>query len=140
MRPVWTGAIGFGLVNIPVKMYSATQESNLDLDMLDKKDLSNIHFQRINAKTGKEVTWENIVKGYKLKDKYIVLTDKDFEAASAKNQRLLRYRISWMKQKLIRFIMTGLITSNRRRMAHARMHCCATLWKNQAKWGSARMS
>lgn len=89
MRPVWTGAIGFGLVNIPVKMYSATQESNLDLDMLDKKDLSNIHFQRINAKTGKEVTWENIVKGYKLKDRYIVLTDKDFEAASAKKLKII---------------------------------------------------
>ena len=40
MRPIWTGAIGFGLVNIPVKLYSATKESNLDLDMLDKKDLS----------------------------------------------------------------------------------------------------
>lgn len=89
MRPIWTGAIGFGLVNIPVKMYSATQASNLDLDMLDKKDFSNIKFQRINEKTGKEVTWANIVKGYKLKDKYIVLTDKDFEAASATKSKVI---------------------------------------------------
>ncbi|MEO6167943.1 MAG: Ku protein [Chitinophagales bacterium] len=89
MRPIWTGAIGFGLVNIPVKMYSATQESNLDLDMLDKKDFSNIRFQRINEKTGKEVDWANIVKGYKLKDKYIVLTDKDFEAASATKSKVI---------------------------------------------------
>ena len=44
MRPIWTGAIGFGLVNIPVKLYSATQSSNLNLDMLDKKDHSNIKY------------------------------------------------------------------------------------------------
>ncbi|MEO6327310.1 MAG: Ku protein [Ginsengibacter sp.] len=87
MRPIWTGAIGFGLVNIPIKLYSATQSSNIDLDMLDKKDHSNIRFMRVNEKTGKEVTWENIVKGYKMDSKYIVLTDKDFEAASAKKTK-----------------------------------------------------
>src|SRR6185295_14070078 len=87
MRPIWTGAIGFGLVNIPIKLYSATQSSNLDLDMLDKKDHSNIRFMRVNEKTGKEVTWENIVKGYKMDSKYVVLDDKDFEAASAKKTK-----------------------------------------------------
>lgn len=57
MRAIWNGAIGFGLVNIPIKLYSATGESNLDLDMLDKNDLSNINFKRVNANTGKEVKW-----------------------------------------------------------------------------------
>jgi len=89
MRPIWTGAIGFGLVNIPIKLYSATQSSNLDLDMLDKKDHSNIKYQRINEKTGKEVKWENIVKGYKLNNEYVVLDDKDFEAASAKKTKTI---------------------------------------------------
>jgi len=83
MRPLWTGTIGFGLVNIPVKLFSATQGSELDLDMLDKKDLSNIRFLRVNEKTGKEVVWGNIVKGYLLNNKYVVLDDKDFETASA---------------------------------------------------------
>lgn len=83
MRPLWTGAIGFGLVNIPVKLFSATQGSELDLDMLDKKDHANIKFMRVNEKTGKEVKWENIVKGYMLNDKYVVLDEKDFEKASA---------------------------------------------------------
>ncbi len=87
MRPIWTGAIGFGLVNIPIKLYSATQSSNINLDMLDKKDLSNIRFMRVNEKTGKEVTWENIVKGYKTEGDYVVITDKDFEAASAKKTK-----------------------------------------------------
>lgn len=89
MRPIWTGAIGFGLVNIPVKMYSATQSSSLDLDMLDKKDLSNIKYQRVNERTGKEVQWSNIVKGFKYHDKYVVLTNKDFEAASAKKSKVI---------------------------------------------------
>ncbi|MBC7863911.1 MAG: Ku protein [Bacteroidia bacterium] len=89
MRPIWTGAIGFGLVNIPVKMYSATQASELDLDMLDKKDHSNIRFKRVNEKTGKEVTWENIVKGYMHNDKYVVLTQKDFESAAAEKTKTI---------------------------------------------------
>ena len=89
MRPIWTGAIGFGLVNIPVKLYSATQSSNLDLDMLDKKDHANIKFMRVNEKTGKEVKWESIVKGYKYNNDYVILDDKDFEAASAKKTKTI---------------------------------------------------
>ena len=89
MRPIWTGTIGFGLVNIPVKLFSATQGSELDLDMLDKKDLSNIRFMRVNEKTGKEVAWANIVKGYLLNNKYVVLDDKDFETASAVKTKVI---------------------------------------------------
>jgi len=89
MRAIWTGAIGFGLVNIPVKMYSATQSSTLDLDMLDKKDHSNIRFQRVNEKTGKEVAWENIVRGYKYNGEYVVLTDDDFKKASPEKSKII---------------------------------------------------
>lgn len=89
MRSIWTGSIGFGLVNIPVKLYSAVQESRLDLDMLDKKDHSRIRFQRVNEKTGKEVAWENIVKAYNLNDEYVVLDDDDFEDASPKKSKVI---------------------------------------------------
>jgi len=89
MRSIWTGAIGFGLVNIPIKMYSAVQGSEPDLDMLDKKDNANIKFRRVNEHTGKEVAWENIVKGYKLDDRYIVLTDEDFEKASPEKSKII---------------------------------------------------
>ena len=88
MRAIWNGAIGFGLVNIPIKLYSATEESNLDLDMLDKDDLSNINFKRVNANTGKEVKWENIVKGYKLEDRYVVLTQEDFDEVNPEKSKL----------------------------------------------------
>ncbi|HEV7781273.1 MAG TPA: Ku protein [Chitinophagaceae bacterium] len=82
MKAIWTGSLGFGLVNIPVKLFSAVEDSALDLDMLDRKDHSNIRFKRVNENTGKEVAWENIVRGYLLNDKYVVLDKTDFEKAS----------------------------------------------------------
>jgi DNA end-binding protein Ku len=89
MRAIWTGAIGFGLVNIPVKLYSATQGSELDLDMLDKKDHAKIHFKRVNENSGKEVAWENIVRGYYYENKYIILTDEDFKKASPEKSKTI---------------------------------------------------
>jgi len=89
MRAIWTGAIGFGLVNIPIGIYSAVESSTLDLDMLDKKNHANIKFQRINESTGKVVEWENIVKGYKYDDQYVILTDEDFEKASPEKSKLI---------------------------------------------------
>lgn len=82
MRAIWSGTIGFGLVNIPIKLYSAIQESDLDLDMLDKKDHANIKFQRVNEKSGKVVPWANIVKAYNLDGRYVVLSDDDFKKAA----------------------------------------------------------
>ena len=89
MRSLWTGAIGFGLVNIPVKLYSATQQSDLDLDMLDKKDHSNIKFKRVNEKTGKEVAWANIVRAYNYEGNYVVLDDEDFKKASPEKTKMI---------------------------------------------------
>lgn len=89
MRSIWSGAIGFGLVNIPVKLFSAVQQSDLDLDMLDKKDHSNIRFQRVNEKTGKEVPWENIVRAYNLDGQYVVLSDEDFKKASPEKTKII---------------------------------------------------
>lgn len=89
MRAIWSGSIGFGLVNIPVKLYSATQDSKLDLDMLDSHGLAHIRFKRVNENTGKEVPWEQIVKGYLYNDEYVVLEDDDFEAASPKKSKII---------------------------------------------------
>src|SRR5690606_21461564 len=89
MRPIWTGAIGYGLVNSTVKIYSATQSSKLNLDMLDKKEHAHIKYQRVKENSGKEVAWGNIVKGYKYEGDYVILDDKDFEAASAKKTKTI---------------------------------------------------
>ena len=89
MRAIWTGAIGFGLVNIPIRIFSATQSSSLDLDMLDKRDNANIKYQRVNDSTGKKVEWDDIVKGYNYDGNYVVLTDKDFEKASPEKSKVI---------------------------------------------------
>lgn len=89
MKSIWTGDIGFGLVTIPIKLYSATEDSELDFDMLDRRDHSNIRYKRVNEETGKEVDWDDIVKGYKLDGKYIILKDEDFEKASPGNDKRL---------------------------------------------------
>jgi len=87
MRAIWTGAIGFGLVNIPIKLYSAVHDSTLNLDMLDKKDMAHIHFKRVNENTGKEVKWDNIVKAFDYEGKYVELSDEDFENAMPEKTR-----------------------------------------------------
>ncbi|HRO43230.1 MAG TPA: Ku protein [Flavipsychrobacter sp.] len=89
MRSIWSGAIGFGLVNIPMKLYSATESAKLDLDMLDKKDHAKIKYNRMNADSGKEVAWGDIVKGYKYEDDYVILTDEDFEKASPEKSKTI---------------------------------------------------
>lgn len=89
MRAIWTGAIGFGLVNIPIRIFSAIESSTLNLDMLDKRDHSNIRFQRVNESTGKKVEWADIVKGYKYEDDYVVLEDEDFEKASPEKSKTI---------------------------------------------------
>lgn len=89
MRAIWTGAIGFGLVNIPVKIYSATQESRPDFDLLERKSLDRVRYKRVNERTGKEVDWDDIVKGHYLKDRYIVLDDADFEEANPEKTKMI---------------------------------------------------
>jgi DNA end-binding protein Ku len=82
-RPIWKGSIDFGLVNIPVSLYSAEASANLDFDMLDRRDFSRIHYRRVNEKTGKEVPWDQIIKGYQYKKgEYVALTDVDFRQAN----------------------------------------------------------
>ncbi len=89
MRSIWTGAISFGLINIPIKIFSAVEESTLDMDMLDKSDHANIKFKRVNESTGKEVTFADIVKGYKIEDQYVILEDEDFQAADAEKTKTI---------------------------------------------------
>jgi len=82
-RSMWKGAISFGLVHIPVEMYPAASDQGLDLTMLDRRDFAPIGFKRYNKATGKEVSWDDIVKGYEYQDgEYVVLTDEDLRRAN----------------------------------------------------------
>nr|WP_067058853.1 Ku protein [Mucilaginibacter sp. L294] len=90
MRSIWKGSLGFGLVSIPVKLYSAVQSSTLDLDMLDARDHERIRYQRVNEKTHKEVPYDKIVKGYKMSDdNYVIVEEADFEAAAPEKSKVV---------------------------------------------------
>jgi len=79
-RAIWKGSISFGLVNIPIALYPATRREELKFRLLRKSDLSPVNYKRVAEKDGKEVSWDEIVKGYEYeKGKYVVLNDEDFE-------------------------------------------------------------
>jgi DNA end-binding protein Ku len=88
-RSLWKGAISFGLVNVPVELHSAKKRAaELDMTMLDKRDLAPVGYKRVNKSTGKEVAWGDVVKGYEYKDdKYVVLSDEDFRRANPEASR-----------------------------------------------------
>jgi DNA end-binding protein Ku len=80
---MWKGAISFGLVHIPVELYPAVSDNSLDLHMLDRRDFAPIGFKRYNKNTGKEVSWDDIIKGYEYAtDEYVVLSDEDLRRAN----------------------------------------------------------
>jgi DNA end-binding protein Ku len=80
MRAIWKGSISFGLVNIPIALFPATKREELKFRLLRAKDLSPVNYKRVAEKDGKEVAWDEIVKGYEYeKGKYVVLKDKDFQ-------------------------------------------------------------
>jgi len=84
-RSLWKGAISFGLVHIPVELYSAIKQNELDLTMLDKRDFSPIGYKRYNKSNNKEVTWDHIIKGYEYAaGEYVVLSDEDLRQANVK--------------------------------------------------------
>jgi DNA end-binding protein Ku len=82
-RPLWKGAISFGLVHIPVVLSSAENRNSFDVTMLDRRNMKPVGFKRYNKETEKEVGWDDIVKGYEYeKERYVVLTDADFKRAN----------------------------------------------------------
>jgi DNA end-binding protein Ku len=85
MRAIWKGALSFGLVNIPIRMYTASREKELSFVLLHKKDLSEVRYARICKAEGKEIPWSEIVKGYEYeKGDFVVLQDSDFEKVNQK--------------------------------------------------------
>jgi len=82
MRAIWKGSISFSLVNIPISLYTATRREDLKFRLLRKSDLSPINYKRVAEADGKEVPWEEIVKGYEYeKGKFVVLKEEDFRRA-----------------------------------------------------------
>lgn len=84
-RALWKGAISFGLIYVPVELYTASKDNTLPLHLLDSRDFAPVGYQRVNKKTGKEVDWAHIVKGYEYKKgDFVALADADFKHANVK--------------------------------------------------------
>jgi DNA end-binding protein Ku len=89
-RAIWSGAISFGLVNIPVKLYSAVNRKTVRFHQLDSEDNQRIQQKRVNPRTGEEVPYENLVKGYELgDDRYVVITPEELDSLAPEKSRTI---------------------------------------------------
>src|ERR1700757_3598721 len=89
-RAIWSGAISFGLVNVPVKLYSATSPKSVRFHQLSSKTGARIRQKRGDSTTGDEVPFEDIVKGYEITpDRYVVITPEELEALDPKATRTI---------------------------------------------------
>lgn len=82
-RPIWNGTISFGLLNVPVQLYSGERSLDLHFRMLDSRDKSPVRYERVNSETGEEVPWKEIVKGFEYsKGNYVVIDEADIRKAA----------------------------------------------------------
>jgi DNA end-binding protein Ku len=89
-RAIWSGAISFGLVNIPVKLFSAVQRKTVRFHQLDQEDKQRIQQRRVNPRTGEEVPYENLVKGFEIgPDRYVVITPEELESIQPEKSRMV---------------------------------------------------
>ncbi len=89
-RPIWTGIISFGLLNVPVSVHSAVKSVDLHFRMLDSRDNKPIRYERVNAETGKEVPWKDIIKAFEYqKGNYVVLEKEDFDAVAPQGKETI---------------------------------------------------
>jgi DNA end-binding protein Ku len=89
-RSIWNGAITFGLITIPVGLYTATEDRDVSFHLLSGKDQSRIEYKRVSSKTGREIEWDDIVKGYEYeKGKYVVFTQEELEQIAPESARVI---------------------------------------------------
>lgn len=104
-RPIWKGAITFGLVNVPIALYPASQEGGIDFDWLDKRSMDPVGYKRINKRTGKEIEGDDIVKGIKQEGgDYVVLSEEQINAAYPKSTQTIEIE-SFVKAAEIEFML-----------------------------------
>lgn len=89
-RPIWTGSLSFGLLNIPISLMSGERRTDIHFRMLDSRDNAPVKYERVNADTGEEVPWKEIVKAYEYaKDSYVVLQPADISQAATENRETI---------------------------------------------------
>ena len=139
-RGLWKGAISFGLVNVPVELYSAQKRSSeLDLTMLDKRDLAPVGYKRYNKSTGEDVPWGEIVKGYEYQDgKYVVLSDEDFRRANVEASKTVDIQAFVDARDIPRCTSKPPTTCRPASAARRPTRCCAMRCASPARRASPR--
>lgn len=90
MRPLWKGAITFGLISIPVRLYSAVSEKSLKFHLMHEEDGGRIKYERVCTKCGKKVSWDDLVKGYEYsKDHYVTFSEDELESLDVDSIRAI---------------------------------------------------
>lgn len=101
-RATWKGFISFGLVNIPVALYSAEKRADLQFDLLDSRDNAKIRYQRVNEETGEEVPWDQIVRAYEYQNgNYVLVGEEDFARAAVESTKTIAVD-TFVEQQAIR--------------------------------------
>jgi DNA end-binding protein Ku len=89
-RPIWKGHISFGLVNVPVVLYSGERRADLSFRMIDSRNAARVRYERVNEETGEEVPWDKIVKGYEYEEgNYVLFSEEEMERASSEMTRTI---------------------------------------------------
>ena len=139
-RPVWKGAVTFGLVSVPVNLYPATRrQAELSFRLLHAKDKAPVEYKRFCTEEEVEVPWNDIVKGFEYeKGQFVVLTDEDFaKAKTERARRIWRSGISCRSNRSTSRTSSRRTGSSRRRPVEKPTCCCARRWKNQDASASA---
>lgn len=104
MRPIWKGHISFGLVNVPVTLYPAEQRTDLSLHMIDSRDFKRVRYERVNAETGEEVPWGDVVKGFEYAEgSYVVIGQEELKKAAPQATKMVEIE-SFVELKDIDFM------------------------------------
>ena len=126
MRAIWKGAVSFGLVSVPVKLYAATESHDISFRQVHAKDGGRIKYQRVCSIDGEEVAYADIAKGYETEDgQMVVLDDDDFAELPASSSREIRWRSSSRRSRSTRCGWRSPTTSSRTRPPRSPTHCSA---------------
>ena len=140
-RPIWKGSINFGLVNIPVSLHAAEERDELSFRMLDRRNHAPVRYERVNEKSGKEVPWEEIVKGYEYETgEFVILSDEDLRRANVEATQSVDI-MAFVNPAEISpaFYYKPYYLEPLKKAARA-MRCCARCWRAARRPASARSS
>lgn len=140
-RPIWTGTLSFGLLNVPVSLMSGERKVDLHFRMLDSRDKKPIRFERVNADTGDEVPWKEIVKAFEYdKGSYVIVEEQDIRSASPESHETVEVETLSTPLTSTRAISKSPTSWCPARKPKKAMYCCAKRYATPARWASQKWS